>query len=68
MNNEIERAYYDEMIKDEYNNQNFEDLFDCEKRWFTDTISFKLFVVRWRLIRLYEQIKSKLFNSQKHTY
>lgn len=62
MENEIEKAYYNEMIKDSENNQDFESLYNCEKRWFTDTLSFKLFVVRWHCIRLYEQVKTKLFN------
>lgn len=71
MNNEIEKAYYQQMIKDEliiYDVKEFESLKDHEKRWFTDTLYFKLFVIRWHFVRLYEQIKSKLFNSQKHTY
>jgi len=71
MENKIEKAYYQQMIKDKliaYDVKEFESLKDHEKRWFTDTITFRLFVVRWHFVRLYEQIKSKFFNSQKHTY
>jgi len=68
MNSEIEKAYYDERIKKDNFNQPFEYIAEYEKESFRESLSFKLFVARRRFILLFEQIKSKLFNSQKHTY